>query len=88
MCKLITLTNYQQHFLHHFYRCGIELKTSAAYGKVVIGTGTVDDSKGQIDVFTNQQANNPEGTTNDYEIIDILESSVEASVYEIPNTTA
>ena len=89
MCKLITLTNYQQHVLHHFYRCDIELTTSPAYGKVVIGTGTVDDSEDQVDVFINQQTNNPLGTPNDYERIDVLESSVEAStVYEIPNTTA
>ena len=83
------MTNYQQHVLHHFYRCDIELTTSPAYGKVVIGTGTVDDSEGQVDVFINQQANAPADTTNDYERIDVLQSSVEASaVYEIPKTTA
>ena len=89
MCKSITSTNYQQHVSHNFYRCDIELTTSPAYGKVVIGTGTVDDSKGHVDAIINQQTNAPADTTNEYERIDIPESSVEAStVYEIPNTTA
>ena len=59
MCKLITSTNYQQDVSHNFYRCDIELTTSPAYGKVIIGTGTVDDSEGQVDVFINQQTNAP-----------------------------
>ena len=88
MCKLITFKNYQKHVLHHFHRFDIELTTSPAYGKVVIGTGTVDDSEDQVDFFINQRTNNPVGTPNDYERVDVLESFVEASAaYEIPNTT-